>query len=101
MSGTMLIDSHAARLHYLEGHLTDDVSFGYGFLATIRSGSRFGITRNPVTSSTWKTTSIDTQINGRVIFLKTLSRQQKAEHRDFEPLAANISIQQAVDLLTR
>ncbi len=99
MSGTMLVDPRALRLHYLEGHLTGDVSFGYGLLATIHSGSSFVIIRNPVAPGVWKTTSVDTRIDGRVIFFKTLSRHQESEHKDFKPLPPNLSIPQAVDLL--
>ena len=39
-----------------EDHLTGDVSFGYGLLATTHSGSSFIIIRNSVALGVWKTT---------------------------------------------
>jgi hypothetical protein len=97
----MLIDAKHLHLHYLEGQLNSDVTYGYGLLATIRRGSRFAVTRDPVAAGTWKTTAIDANIDGRFIFFKTISRQQRTEHRDFVPLPPHLSISQAVALLIK
>lgn len=101
MSGFMLIDAKHLRLHYLEGQLNGDVTYGFGLLATLRRGSRFTITRDPVAPGIWKTTAIDADIGGRIILFKTISRQQHTERRDFVPLPQNISISQAVALLIK
>lgn len=101
MAGYMLIDPQASRLHYLEGHLAEDVSFGYGLLATIHQGSSFSITRAQVVPAVWKTTLAETHIDGHVFFFKTVSHQMDFEHQDFQPLPANLPISQAVDLLIR
>lgn len=101
MSGIMLVDGQSLRLHRLEGHLNGDVTFAYGLLATIHGGSSFATTRDPVAPGIWKTTSIDAHVDARAIFFKTISRQQRSEHRGFVPLPANLSIQQAVALLSR
>jgi hypothetical protein len=101
MSGTMLIEERAMRLHDLEGSLSDDVTFGYGLLATIHKGSSFATTRDAIAPTIWKTTSISTHFDGRALFFKTIGRQQRSIHRDFQPLPADLSIHRAVELLTR
>jgi hypothetical protein len=83
MSGTMLVDERMMRLHDLEGSLNVDVTFGYGLIATIRRGTSFATTRDAVASNIWKITSIDTRLDGRALFFKTIGRQQHSIHRDF------------------
>lgn len=99
MSGFMLIDAKHLRLHYLEGQLNGNATFGFGLLATIQSGSRFAITRDPISPGIWKTTAIDTNVDGRIIFFKTITRQQHTERRDFVRLPPHLSISQAIALL--
>lgn len=101
MSGMMLIDPDTLRLHHLEGRLNNDVSFAYGLLATIRGGGGFATTRDLITPDTWKTVLIDTHIDGRAIFFKTISLHQHSEHRDFQSIPANLTISQAIQLLER
>jgi hypothetical protein len=101
MSGTTLIDDHMMRLHELEGSLSDDVIFGYGLLATIHEGASFSTTRDLIAPNIWKTTSINTHLDGRALFFKTIGRQQQSFYCDFQPLPADLSIARAVELLTR
>jgi hypothetical protein len=101
MSGMMLIDPNTLRLHHLEGRLNNDVSFAYGLLATIHSGGGFETTRELIAPETWKTTLIDTHFDGRAIFFKTISLHQRSEHRDFQPVPANLTIPEAIQLLER
>ena len=99
MQGSMLVEPKAVRLRRLEGTLPEDVSIGFGLLATIHAGSRFVTERSPESGDEWKTTLIDTEINGRAIFFKTISRQQHTEHSEFRELAGNTSVAQAVAIV--
>ncbi|WP_263411034.1 hypothetical protein [Terriglobus tenax] len=96
MSGSMLVDTQEIRLHSLEGKLNDDVSFGYGLLATIHSGSNFSTQRDEVGQGVWKTVKVETHIDGRAIFFKTIGRQQVSNHEAFKPLPAETTLAQAV-----
>jgi len=96
MSGSMLIDGQAMRLRRIEGRLPADVSIGYGLVATIHAGSNFSTTRSREYEDEWKTVALDTDIAGRVIFLKAIGKKQHAIHRDFKPLPDTISVPQAV-----
>jgi hypothetical protein len=93
------VEQHEMRLHGIEGRLPADVSMGLG-LISIRAGSNFSTTRSRVSGDEWKTVMVDADIDGRVIFLKTIAKKQHATHCDFRQLPDSISVQQAVaDLL--
>jgi hypothetical protein len=98
MSGTMVIDGKAMRLRHIEARLPQDVSIGFGFLATIHAGSNFATTRDPLGELDWKTTSLDTAINGRAIFFKSIAKNEHAEHSDFVRVPLDLTVAQAVAL---
>ncbi|HEY5057243.1 MAG TPA: hypothetical protein VII58_13845 [Acidobacteriaceae bacterium] len=96
MSGTVLIDANTLRVHHIEGRLPQDVSIGFGLLATIRAGSTFATTRAAEESPDWKTAQLDTNINGRAIFFKTIARKEHSEHGKFTRVPNDITATQAV-----
>jgi len=96
MAGTMLIDPKAMRLHQIEGRLPQDVSIGFGLLATIRAGSSFATTRDRLGQPDWKTISLDTDINGKAIFFKSIARKEHAVHSDFVRVPDDLTVPQAV-----
>lgn len=101
MMGTMTVDLKAGRLRRLEGHLATDVSIGFGLLATIKAGSRFATEREPVEGGEWKTTRIDLDVNGKAIFFKAISKNEQAEHREFQRVADDLSVAAAVAMVER
>jgi hypothetical protein len=99
MSGTMLIDPQAMRLHHIEGRLPEDVTIGFGLIATIHAGSSFATTRDRLGEPDWKTTQVDTAINGRIIFFKSIARNEHAEHSNFIRVPNNLTVAQAVAMV--
>jgi hypothetical protein len=53
------------------------------------SGSRLG-------EPDWKTTTVDTNINGRIIFFKSIAKNEHAEHFDFVRVPNDLTVAQAV-----
>jgi hypothetical protein len=96
MSGTMLVDPKAMRLREIEGRLPQDVNIGFGILATIRAGSNFATTRDSFGQPDWKTTQLDTNIDGKAIFFKSIARKEHAVHSDFVRIPNELTVQQAV-----
>jgi hypothetical protein len=96
MSGSIVIDPQAMRLHYLDGRLPTDVTIGFGILATIRAGSSFSTTRDHLSEPDWKTTQVDTAINGRIIFFKSIAKNEHAEHYNFVRISNDLTVPQAV-----
>ena len=98
MTGTMLIDPIALRLHYIAARLPAHVSIGYGLLAVIHAGSNFSAMRDRLGQPDWKTTQVDANIDGRIIFFKSVDRKQHVEHSNFVRVANDLSVAQAVSL---
>ena len=101
MTGSMLIDPSQARLHELDGRLPEDINIGFGLIATFRAGSTFSTLRNPVPGNEWKTAVIDTDINGRAIFFKTVGKKEHVEHSGFEAIPKDTTVAQAIQMLKR
>jgi hypothetical protein len=98
LAGTVLIRLPANRLCGIEGHLVDRISFGYGLLGHIEKDSHFGITRVPVTLTDWKNSLIDVHVDGRILLLKSISRDQDARHMDAQPLPPDLTLAEAAAL---
>lgn len=101
MVGTIWVDQKSSRLHRLEGRLPADVSIGFGLIATVKAGSNFSTQRAPVPGDEWKTSMMDTDINGRAIFFKAIGKKEHAERTDFVPVAKDVTVAQAVAMLER
>jgi hypothetical protein len=99
MSGSILVDERTKELHRIEGRLPADVSIGFGLLGTIRAGSSFSTAHEPEPGNEWKTSTVDTEIDGKLLFFKSVGKRARVAHRDFKLLANNISVAQAVKLL--
>jgi hypothetical protein len=99
MTGSILVEQATTRLHGIEGRLPQDVSIGFGLLATIKAGSNFSTTRDRVDGDDWKTAKLDTDINGRAIFFKTIARKQHAEHSAFRHLPDDLPFDKAIALI--
>ena len=99
MSGTVLIDRGTVRLRGLEGKVPEDISIGFGLLATIKAGSNFETMRVPVGGIDWKTLTIHTDINGKAMFLKTIARKQESKHSDFKRIPNEITVAEAVKMV--
>jgi hypothetical protein len=101
MVGTIWVDQKSSRLHRLEGRLPADVSIGFGLIATVKAGSNFATQRAPVPGDEWKTSMMDTDINGRAIFFKAIGKKEHAERTEFVPVAKDVTVAQAVAMLER
>jgi hypothetical protein len=106
MVGSVVVETGKMRLRELEGRLPQDVSIAYGLIATIKAGSHFATTRQPVHTgpvygTEWKTETLETDVTGRAIFFKAIGKQEHAEHSDFKILSPTITVPQAVELVER
>ena len=100
MAGTLLIRMPSTRLCAIDGHVVDRITFGYGLLGHIEKDSHFSVTRVPVTLTDWKNSVIDVHVDGKVLLLKSISRDEKARHMNPQPLPTNLTLAQAA-VLTR
>jgi hypothetical protein len=98
LAGTILVRMPAERLCGIEWHLIDRVSFGFGLLGHIEKDSRFRVIRAPVTETDWKNSKIEVHVDGRILLLKSISRDEDAHHSGAEVLPPHISLAQAAAL---
>jgi hypothetical protein len=99
MSGSILVDARTMQLHRVEGRLPADVSIGFGLLGTIRAGSTFSTAQQPEPGNEWKMSAVDMEIDGKLLFFKSIGKREQAVHHDFKLLASGISVPQAVTML--
>jgi hypothetical protein len=101
MAGEILVDEKTMQLHRIEGKVPSDVSLGYGLLGTIHAGSGFSTDHEMEPGNEWKSSVVDTDINGKAAFFKAIGRNEHAVHSGFTLLPNAISVSQAVNMLER
>lgn len=101
LAGTVLIDLPQKRLAKLSGQLVSRVEFGYGILGHIDSGGTIEIGRIQVGPSLWKTALINIQLSGRLVFFKTISKQEYETRSHFQEVSGDLSLADATRLLAR
>jgi hypothetical protein len=100
LAGTILIDPQQKRLAKLSGRLTNRVEFGFGLFGHIDDGGTIEIGRAEVGPLQWKTALIKIQISGRLVFFKTISKQEFETRSDFRAVSGDLSLLEASRLLT-
>lgn len=98
LGGTALIDLEQKRLVKVSGQLLSRVDFGYGLLGHIDQGGNIEIGRTRVAPSQWKTALINIQLSGRLVFFKTISKQEYETRSDFRAIG-DLSPAEASQLL--
>jgi hypothetical protein len=99
LAGTILIDPHQKRLSRLSGRLINRVEFGFGLFGHIDSGGTLEIGRSEVGPSQWKTAPTKIQMSGRLVFFKTISKQEFETRSDFRAVSSDLSLLEASRLL--
>jgi hypothetical protein len=101
MSGAVLVDERTKQLHRIEGKVPSDVSLGYGLLGTIHAGSSFSTEHEMEQGGEWKDALVNTAIEGKAMLFKEIGRNEHVVHSEFKRMSDNISLADAVALLTR
>jgi len=99
LSGELWIQPRLKRLVKIDGHIDNEIDFGYGLLGKIEKGGTFQIVREQAGSQRWKTSVIDVHVSGRFVLFKTVSKDQREVRSHFEPVAPTMTVQEAVTLL--
>jgi hypothetical protein len=99
VAGTLLIEPHQVRLVRIDGHLVDDVEFGYGILGKVDKGGTFSVARQPVSPTHWRTRLVDVHVSGRIVLFKSIEKQQHDARWAFQQVPMDLTLAQAVTLL--
>jgi hypothetical protein len=98
MTGEIWIDAAESRVVRLEGHLQQDVDFGWGLLGRVYKGGWIVIEQAVVTNHQWRIVHFQMVMSGRVFF-KTRSFDTREDQTGFAPVPADINYTQAIRML--
>jgi hypothetical protein len=100
MSGELWVSARYKRLARLDGHLDENVNFGFGILGCLYKGGWFRLQRTQVSSTDWKTERLEVHMSGRAMLFKTIARETSEVRGGFVPVPAGINFAQGVSLLS-
>jgi hypothetical protein len=98
MAGEIWIDPAQERVVRLAGTLQQDKDFGLGILGELDKGGWVEIEQADVGGQQWRIVHLKLVMNGRVLF-KAKNSNSVQEYSGFEPVAADLTYKQAIDLL--
>jgi hypothetical protein len=98
MRGELWIDSAQERVLRLEGHLEQEVDFGWGILGRLNKGGWLLIEQANVGDDQWRIVRFKMVMSGR-IFVKTRSFDTTEEETQFAPVPVGMTYQQAIQML--
>src|SRR5580658_5837266 len=98
MAGEIWIDPIEERVVRLAGTLQRDKDFGWGILGELDKGGSVEIEQADVGDRQWRIVHLKLVMNGRVLF-KAKNSDSEQEYTEFAPLPADLSYQQAIQML--
>lgn len=98
MGGTVSLRQPVDRLCHLNAKILQPVEFGFGFLGRIEQGGYFTLERVPVDSNNWKSFHISVHVQGKILMLKSLTREQETRRTEIHVLPQHLSLEQAAQL---
>lgn len=99
LTGTVLVDTRCKRLIEVRGTVAERIDFGFGVLGHVEKGGTFVVHRRQVSDGAWKTDMVDVHVAGKLLLLKTLSKDQRETRSDFRPVPGGITLAQAKEML--
>jgi hypothetical protein len=98
MEGTVSIKQPEDRLCELQSRIASPVSFGFGLLGKVNQGGSFQLQRRQVSPDTWKSVRMVVHMNGKILMMKSLTRDQDSIRSEIKLVPQHISLQQAVEM---
>jgi hypothetical protein len=99
MSGVLSIHKGNNRLCAIDARLGYTVEFGFGFLGKVNEGSEFAVRRQQIIPGQWKNVKINVHVDGRILLLKSVARDEDATHEDFKIVPQGLTAAQATDIV--
>jgi len=81
--------------------LAERVDFGYGLLGHVEKGGTFEIHRRQVSAEHWKTDLVEVHVQGKILMLKTVSKDQREARMDFRAVPKDTTLAEARDMLSQ
>ncbi len=101
MQGFMLIDADQHRIAKINGTLSKEVAFGWGFLGHLDRGGHFLVEQAEVIKGDWEMTSMSLTFTGKVLLFKSLTIKSDDVFSNFRAAPSNLSFAEGVKLLKK
>lgn len=101
MQGTIWIDCQQKRLVRMEGQVVSEVKFAGGLLGRLESGGTFSFREGEVSPGQWEMITLNIRMQGKALLFKTIAVQEDRAFSDYRQVDADITPEQAADLLQR
>jgi hypothetical protein len=98
MTGEIWIDVAQERVTRLEGHLQEDVDFGWGILGRLNKGGWIEIEQADVGEHHWRVVHFKMSMSGRVVFRNKVFDTTEDQSM-YAPLPEDLGYQQAIQML--
>jgi hypothetical protein len=99
MSGDLWLDTRYKHMARLDGHLEENLDFGYGILGRIYKGGWFRLERTQAGSTDWKTIRLEVHMTGRAMLFKTIARETSETRGGFVSVPRGMDLQHGLQLL--
>lgn len=96
--GEILIDPDSLRVVRLNGHLDDDVDFGWGILGRLYKGGWISIEQADVGDGVWRVVRFRMNMSARVV-VRTRTFETTEEESHFAPVPVGLNYRQGIELL--
>ena len=101
MEGEMWVDCKQERLLEFNGHLTQDVKFGFGLLGQLDKGGHFEARQAEVVPGHWDMTTMSLEMTGKALLFKSIAVQKRENRREFHQVSDDLTLTQAAEILNR
>jgi len=98
MDGFVVVNTREQRLVEISGRLSNGVQFAGGLLGHLDPGGTFDVHRAAVSPGHWVITRLQVNMNGKVLFFKTIAVQQDEIDSHFRRIPDGTSLAQAEKL---
>ena len=99
MSGELWVSIRYKRLALLDGHVDENVDFGFGILGRLYKGGWFQLERTQVSPTDWKTERLEVHMTGRALLFKTIAREASEVRGGFAAVPGDLSLAEGMALL--
>lgn len=98
MSGELWIDPAQVRVVRLEGHIQQDVDFGWGILGRLYKGGWITIDQADVSGGVWRIVKFQMSMSARVV-IRTRNFETTEIESEYAPVPANLGYRDGIALL--
>lgn len=99
LAGTMWVDAADKHIVRIDGHVINEVTFGWGFLAKLYPGGHYQLEQKQINGKDWKLSRLDVHLQGTMLLVKKLNVNMTEIYRDYKQMRPDLTVAGAVAYL--